>query len=683
MTEESTSRGRGGNRPMSRGVQQKDSYGSEIALKTFKAIQYVTEAALSHLKPDDLLKELLARIREVLRGDTAAILLLSLDRQELIARASSGLEEEVGEAVCLPVGHGIAGRIASSRQPVIVADLSRVEVANPIMRGRIRSLIGAPLLLDDRVIGVVHVGTIRRRRFTNKDLSLLQLVADRAAVVIERASAEAARSELAAIVNSSQDAIIGIALDGTIASWNPGAERLYEYTVEEAIGKPFSMVLLPERSGELTTVLNKLKLGESIKSYDAVRVRKDGTQIDISATISAIKDASGEIVGASTIARDITERKQAENERIHLLARERAARAEAEVERARFQAILEGAPNGILFCDAESETVTANPKAMGLLGWAPSTQYTIVQLVGRVRRPDGRPLSVQELPSSRALQGHAVSGEELLLMRADGIQTPVLVGAAPVRDLAERVTGAVVLYQDISTVKEAERMREEWTSIITHDMRQPLTIILGYAATLRGFIERRASSEFERRAVEHIVIAASNLNRIIADLLDASRLETQRLKLERRDVDLAALTREVVERAEAITSGHRVRVVVDGTIPPVAADPARVEQVLGNLFSNAVKYGYLNTEILVHLRSEGGMAKVSVTNEGEGIPPEEDARLFTRFHRTKSAEEGPVKGLGLGLYVSRGLVEAHGGHIWVESIPNRTTTFHFTLPLSG
>lgn len=141
--------------------------------------------------------------------------------------------------------------------------------------------------------------------------------------------------------------------------------------------------------------------------------------------------------------------------------------------------------------------------------------------------------------------------------------------------------------------------------------------------------------------------------------------------------------REVVERVEAITSGHSVRVVVQGTIPPVDVGPARVEQVLGNLLSNAAKYGYPNTEILVHLQRTVGAAKVSVTNEGEGIPPEEQARLFTRFHRTQPAEKGPVKGLGLGLYISKGLVETHGGRIWVESIPGKTTTFHFTLPFSA
>lgn len=673
---------RGSVRPTSRGRPRRNPARAWNTKRGLRAIQYVTETALSRLEPDILLKELLRRIREVLAGDTAAILLLSQDGRKLVAHASDGLEEEAGEEICLPVDRGIAGLVAARKRPMILNDLSETEVSNPIMHGKIRSLVAAPLLLRDQLLGVVHVGTAQRRPFTKEDLGFLEVAADLAALAIERGQADEARSELSAIVESSEDAIIGLSLEGTIASWNPGAERLYGYAAKEAVGEPFSIILPPDRGGELSDVLTRLRNGEVIKSYDSARMRRDGNLIDVSATISAIKDTTGKVVGASTIARDITERKRAERDRLDLLSRERSARAEAETERARLETILESAPSGVVFCDAETGHVTANPRAFEFLGWAASPELRLGQLVGHVCHPDGRVLPLDELLLSRALRGHATSDQELLLVRAGETRTPVLASAAPVRNARGGVIGAVALYQDISRVKEMEQMREEWTSIIAHDMRQPLAIVMGYAATLRGMIGQRASSEFEIRAVEHIISASGNLNRIIGDLLDASRLETRRLKLEKERIDLPALVRDFVDRAAAITGGHSVRVEVQDPIPPIDADPARVEQVLGNLLSNAGKYGYPNTETLVRLWPIEGEVEVSVANEGEGIPIEERARLFTRFHRTRSAERGPVKGLGLGLYISKGLVEAHGGRIWVDSVPKKTTAFHFTLPVA-
>jgi signal transduction histidine kinase len=144
--------------------------------------------------------------------------------------------------------------------------------------------------------------------------------------------------------------------------------------------------------------------------------------------------------------------------------------------------------------------------------------------------------------------------------------------------------------------------------------------------------------------------------------------------------DLVALVRAVVERTAALTQGHPVRVDVAGEIPPLELDPERIEQILDNLLSNAAKYSYPTTEIVVEIERCGAAVEVSVTNQGDGIAPEELPRLFRRFYRTVEARAGQVAGVGLGLYITKGLVEAHGGRIWAESTPGQTTTFRFTLP---
>jgi signal transduction histidine kinase len=182
--------------------------------------------------------------------------------------------------------------------------------------------------------------------------------------------------------------------------------------------------------------------------------------------------------------------------------------------------------------------------------------------------------------------------------------------------------------------------------------------------------------------VESILTGAKRMERMVSDLLDASRIEARRLTLAKEPVDLPGLVREVVERAIETTRGHRVVVEIRRDIATIQADPARLEQILGNLLSNAAKYSYPDTEILVEAEPLPEKVMVSVTNQGGGIAPEDSEALFSRFSRTRAAVEGKVPGLGLGLYITKGLVEAHRGEIWVESEKGKTTTFRFTLPVA-
>jgi signal transduction histidine kinase len=168
---------------------------------------------------------------------------------------------------------------------------------------------------------------------------------------------------------------------------------------------------------------------------------------------------------------------------------------------------------------------------------------------------------------------------------------------------------------------------------------------------------------------------------MIRDLLDSSRIETRRLALERRVVDLAALVPSVVERAVEMTRNHVVTVTIWSKLPPINADPGRIEQVLTNLLTNAAKYGNSRSEIQVRLGVENDVVKVGVTNRGPGIRPEELYSIFNRFIRTRSAQQRTREGLGLGLYIAKGIVEAHGGRMWAESTLGETTTFWFTLPI--
>jgi signal transduction histidine kinase len=167
---------------------------------------------------------------------------------------------------------------------------------------------------------------------------------------------------------------------------------------------------------------------------------------------------------------------------------------------------------------------------------------------------------------------------------------------------------------------------------------------------------------------------------MVDDLLDMSRIEARRLSLEQVWADPRVMLHEALERLSHLTTGTRVAVTEAGSPSQVFVDPVRFDQILGNLIGNAVKHGAKNGEIRVHVEQRGGEVEISVTNQGRGIEPDQLSRIFTRFGRSKSTHGSEVPGLGLGLYIAKGLVEAHGGHMWVDSVLNNTTTFHFTLP---
>lgn len=248
----------------------------------------------------------------------------------------------------------------------------------------------------------------------------------------------------------------------------------------------------------------------------------------------------------------------------------------------------------------------------------------------------------------------------------------------PVRDATGRIVGVDGTATDITKLKELQRMRDEWTSVIAHDLRQPIGVI-AMASDFLPELHGEGMSEKECSMVQRIRSAALMLKRMVDDLLDMSLLEANRLKLERRWIDPRMLVRETIDRLSHVT-GDRVHVFDEHGLAPVFVDPMRIDQVLGNLISNAVKYGDENGDIVVRLQRANGEVEITVTNHGRGIDPDELPRLFNRFMRSRKTRGTGVPGLGLGLYISKGVIEAHGGRMWAESVPGKTTAFHVTLP---
>jgi PAS domain S-box-containing protein len=334
----------------------------------------------------------------------------------------------------------------------------------------------------------------------------------------------------------------------------------------------------------------------------------------------------------------------------------------------RYHGLFEAGADAILIADAEGRYVEANAAAEELLG------YTRAELIG-MRVADvvvaGAEWADREFARFR-LEGRWRG--ELDLRRKDGSTVPVECRATVIETAAGQLN--VSALRDISERRAVQESQREFVALIGHELRNPLASLRGYAQLLA---RRKAYNE---SAVEVIVQQVDRLNRLIGDLVDASRLERGRLELNRSPVDLRAIAHDAAESARGYAEGYTIRLEAPPSMPPGCWDHHRIGQVLQNLLSNAIKYSPPG-EIVVRLEDLGEAARASVVDHGPGISSQELPRLFQRFHRAESANTSDTAGLGLGLYICRGLVESHGGRLWVEPTPGGGATFVFVLPYAS
>ncbi len=366
---------------------------------------------------------------------------------------------------------------------------------------------------------------------------------------------------------------------------------------------------------------------------------------------------------------DITELRKAERER-----------AEALVE---LRTVLEECPIGITIVRGSDAAMEANRHARTMQGRF-DPESGLAQFRGTLLRTDGEEMEYEEYPAIRALRGERIEREEYLFRRDDEHVIPIEVKAVPITDVEGRVTTAVVVWEDLSNVKEIERLRAEWNSVVAHDLRQPINTINLYAQLLARAADRGTPGSWSDEALEYvreIRKMIGRLTRMTNDLLDLSRLDASRLKVERRPMDLAACVRESVAHAALLSPQHQLDVRVEEEIPTIEADPDRLAQVMENLLTNAIKYGQPTTPIRVSVEKVAEAVAVAVTSKGDAIEAKDLERIFERFERAGVAAHRAVPGIGLGLQITQGLVLAHGGRIGATST-NGETTFRFTIPIA-
>ena len=322
----------------------------------------------------------------------------------------------------------------------------------------------------------------------------------------------------------------------------------------------------------------------------------------------------------------------------------------------------------------------------------------------RVFHFDGRDLAPQEFATLRAVQnGESVRHHQEIIRHKDGTSLPVLVNAVA---LDPRVLGwngnatpgepedqepaAIVVHQDVTALKEAERLKDEFIGIAAHELRTPLAVVKGFAQmlitqTARG--KGPALADWQAEAIADIDQATKRLVELTEDLLDVTRLQAGRLELHPEPTDLVALVQRIAARFRVTTDKHTITVHTAQEHLVSKVDPRRIEQVVSNLINNAIKYSPDGGDIEIGLRMDerdqtSCTAMLSIRDSGIGIPIDQQGRIFGRFARADNASAANIGGTGLGLYLCRELVERQGGRIWFESLEGKGSTFYGALPLA-
>lgn len=489
-------------------------------------------------------------------------------------------------------------------------------------------------------------------------------------------SAQQAQAHLAAMVESSDVAIISKTLDGIIQTWNSGATRTFGYSAEEAVGKQITLLIPPERLDEEDVILSKLRRGDRIEHYETVRCRKDGTRIQVSLDVSPIRHPDGRIIGASKIARDITESQR---------------------NKERLRAIIEATPEcikivapdgslefmnhaGLCMIEAESEPMVRGRNVADLI--APEHRAAWLDYHRRVCA--GEKLNWQfEIiglkGTRRWMETHAV---------------PLPLGDGRIAHLgvAQEITARMELERERVNLLDSERaaraeaerasrLKDEFLATLSHELRTPLNAIFGWSQLLHT----SSSKDDLEEGLDAIRRNAAAQAQLIDDLLEMSRIISGKVRLNAQATNPSSVIEAALESVAPSAAAKDIRItkVLDPFAGPVWGDPIRLQQVIWNLLANAIKFTPKHGKLSVTLQRINSHLEIIIRDTGIGIAPDVLPVIFERFRQGDSSTTRSYGGLGLGLSIVKQLVELHGGEVRAESAGHdKGATFVVTLPLA-
>lgn len=484
----------------------------------------------------------------------------------------------------------------------------------------------------------------------------------------DTAALEEKQAMLAAIIDSTDDTIISKTTKGIITSWNPAAERMFGYSEIEAVGQHISLIIPEDRLDEETFIIGQIVKGEKVDHFETVRRHKSGRLVPISLTISPIKNRSGEIIGASKIARDITERQEAAKKDGMLAA------------------IVDTSDDTILSKTLDGIITSWNKAAVKMFGYtAPEAIGKHISLIIPADRLDEEAYIIGEVS-----KGKKVDHFQTFRRAKSGNLIPISLSVSPVIDENGKVIGASKIARDISVEQAAQQetaqlyqqlqelnaRKDEFIGLASHELKTPLASINGYLQIL----SKRVTDEKDKLFVQKTQHQLSKLSALVNDLLDVSKIEAGKLHFASEEFDVLDVLHDAIDLISHANNNYRITLHSPTPTCKITGDAHRIEQVVINLLTNAIRYSPGSDRIEVYLVPETDQVKVGVKDFGVGIAPEKLNHIFSRYYRVD--DNSKVSGLGIGLYLCYEIVTRHQGRIWAESEPNVGSTFWFTLPCS-
>jgi len=542
-----------------------------------------------------------------------------------------------------------------------------------------------------------------------------------------RAESEEARAQLAAIVESSQDAIIGMTLDGVITSWNEGAQSMYGFESHEIVGQSVYRLIPETHQGEVTELLNIVKRDLGINRYESKRIRKVGQLFDVSASLSPVRDLQGNVIGAATITRDITLQRKGEEqllaytdqlETLNLVSQEIAGTLLVPdvIERSLRRLVsASGFDIALARCEQDSAEgkfygATSGSHSISELaqiwnGLGPEFEQCFWQcrnawfvedvaeapeLASAAADSRIRALAVLPLAHDAPLRAavalmstrvHPFGTDEKQFLQAMSRQIALAVENA-------RLYGATLeanqeLRREIEERKRAEQTLADFTAMVAHDLRSPLSNVVSITDSIRDGLFG-VVTELQQKWLWKIQSSCKSLITHISDFLDISKIDAGSLQLEKAPVEIRPLLQDTLIEysVEADKRKIALKTEISDYLPQLFVDRRRMNQVLNNLLSNALKFTEIGGEIEIAARTLGDSEIIlGIKDSGIGIPQDELELIFDKYRQGGGGRHSTRTGTGLGLAICKKIVEAHGGRIWVESELGRGSTFYVSLPL--
>lgn len=602
--------------------------------------------------------------------------------------------ETISRDVTLRRGVGLPGKVWSEAGSVYIEDVlrdtnfPRLAVA---AREGLHSALSFPIIARQQVLGVIEFLSREARHLEPALLDLAEAVSSQIGQFIERRTVEESVRESearkSAILESALDAIISMDADGRVIEFNPAAERIFGYSREEATGREMAELIIPPSLRE--------KHREGLRRYlvtsegpvvgnrlELTGMRSDASEFPVELTVTRVP-LDGPPIFTGYI-RDITERKRTES----------ALRASE----TRFRTLVEQSPLSLQIFAPDGRLLQVNR------AWEQLWGVTLDQITGYNVLRDPQLVEIDVMPYiERAFAGEVVAippsryEPEKTIAGVSEVPYRWVRGIMyPIKDEGGSVYEVVVIQEDITEQKRAEEQREEsllqaaqalelrnqFLSIASHELKTPVTLMKGYAQLLYQRMSQEQHQSL-KRPVEVINRQVGRMADLIDNLLDISRIESGKIQFTLAPFDLGKAVEDVVSEMRVLSQDVEFNVSQASQDVWVRGDQSRIEQVITNLLGNAVRYSDKQKEVDIRIRREGEEAVVSVTDYGIGIPKEQHEDVFGLYFRGHNVSSMQYGGLGLGLYISKSIVDRHGGRIWLESEQGAGSTFHFSLPLAN